>query len=107
MTVGEWARTCPEKQAYVLEDRGAKDGPVWWLSEVAVTFAVDEENNAETWWDAARDADVPEDLAELIDGDASEVTLAGEDAVNALAWCKSLPGWNDGPAHAQHPLTTR
>lgn len=41
-TVGEWARTYPEKQAYVLEERGAKDGPVWWLSEVSVTFSVDD-----------------------------------------------------------------
>jgi hypothetical protein len=34
-TVGAWARTAPTKQAYVLEDRGEKDGPVWWLSEVS------------------------------------------------------------------------
>ena len=40
-TVGEWARTAPAKQAYVLEDRGEKDGPVWWLSEVAVEFVLE------------------------------------------------------------------
>jgi hypothetical protein len=107
-TVGEWARTAPAKQAYVLEDRGEKDGPVWWLSEVAVEFVVDEENAAEMWWDVARDAkDAPEGLADIIDGSATEVTLSGEDAVAALAWCQSLPGWNGGPRHAPHPLTFR
>lgn len=106
-TVGEWARSAPEKQAYVLEERGAKDGPVWWLSEVSVEFAVDEENSGDEWWDAARDADAPDGLVDLIDGTDTDATLSGEDAVAALAWCQSLPGWNGGPEYAPHPLIVR
>jgi hypothetical protein len=111
-TVGEWARTAPEKQAYVLEDRGDKDGPVWWLSTVQVTILVDQENGAEEWWDAARDAgatDVPDALIPLLCDDATdnEVTVDGEDAAAALAWAATLPGWSEGPAYAPHPLLTR
>lgn len=107
-TVGAWARTAPAKQAYVLEERDAKDGNVWWLSTVQVTIMVDQENGAEEWWDAARDAsECPDGLVDLIDGTDTEVTLSGEDAAVALAWCQALPGWNDGPDHAPHPLTFR
>jgi hypothetical protein len=108
MTVGAWAQGRPGLQAYVLEERGAKDGNVWWLSEVAVTFAVDEENGPEDWWTAARDAeDCPAGLVDLIHGDATEVVLAGEEAVSALAWCEALPGWTGGPTYAPHPLLVR
>ena len=108
MTVGEWAQSRLGLQAYVLEKRGAKDGHVWWLSEVAVTLAVDEENNGEFWWDAARDAeDCPAGLTDLIHGDEVEVVLTGEEAKIALAWCAALPGWEGGPSYAPHPILAR
>lgn len=77
------------------------------------TIKVDEENNAETWWDAARAAttrvfladDVDaNDLADLIDGDTNTIMLSAEDAAAFRAWAETLPGWSDGPAHAPHPF---
>lgn len=70
-----------------------------------VTFSVDEENNAETWWTAARASKwVPSALRPLLYTNGSMVVVDASDAPAILAWCKSLPGWEGGPRHAPHPL---
>jgi len=69
-----------------------------------VTLAVDEENAAEDWWTAAREAeDCPPELYDLVYGRATEARAP----LVTLAWCRSLPGWATGPDHARHPLTWR
>lgn len=69
-------------------------------------IAVDYKNSAERWWDAARNCiALPLSIGDLIVGDKDEVTLSEEDAAAALAWARSLPGWDGGPEYAPHPLT--
>ena len=93
---GWWALSAAERAEYGFP------------GDDTVTLAVDEENAAEAWWDAARAAtDCPEALRALVHGDATEVVLTGEEAVSALAWCAALPGWEGGPSYAPHPLTVR
>lgn len=66
---------------------------------------VDEENNAETWWTAARaSTDAPEAIRPILSTGASRVVVPYAEDATVRAWCEALPGWNDGPAHAPHPL---
>ena len=99
-----------------VRDAMARIAEGWWALSAAerakygfpggdtVALAVDEENNGEAWWTAARDAeDCPESLRALVHGPAVAVTAPR----SALAWCEALPGWTGGPAYAPHPLTVR
>lgn len=85
---------------------------------------VDEENNGEEWWDAVRAAVAagnaplihvsasPEFGSSLgtvgvwIDDNAepSTVYVNGLDRARLVDWFASLPGWDDGPEYAPHPL---
>lgn len=75
-------------------------------------IVVDQENSADAWWDAAREAvsdasDAVADLFERIDaaaGDPAGVCCRSEDAAALVAWASELPGWDDGPEYAMHPL---
>jgi hypothetical protein len=70
-------------------------------------ISIDWENNAETWWDAAREAasTAPDVIRPLLGGrNVSDVSVSASDLPTVLAWCSSLPGWEDGPAHARRPL---
>jgi hypothetical protein len=74
-----------------------------------VTLRVDPEAAAPAWWAALREAvaagDAPPELAPLADlPGPDEVTLRADRLGAVLAWCRRLPGWADGPAHAPHPL---
>lgn len=73
---------------------------------------VDQENNAEAWWDAAR-ADAGEQspavaaLFARIDAATSSVhgvCCRAQDAEALIAWASDLPGWGEGPEHARNPL---
>lgn len=73
---------------------------------------IDQENNAEEWWDAAR-ADAGEQspaVAALFARiDAATASVHGvccraQDAEALVAWASDLPGWGDGPEHAPNPL---
>ena len=73
---------------------------------------VDQDNNAEAWWDAAR-ADAGEQspavaaLFARIDAATSSVhgvCCRAQDAEALIAWASDLPGWGAGPAHARNPL---
>lgn len=69
-------------------------------------IAVDFENSAEAWWDAARSADGrPAAMNVLLYTNETDVTVSDDAALDLIAWAESLPGWNDGPEHAPHPLT--
>jgi hypothetical protein len=75
-------------------------------------IVVDQENSAEEWWDAAREAvadatDAVADLFARIDaaaGDPAGVCCRSQDAAALVAWASELPGWDDGPEHARTPL---
>lgn len=71
-------------------------------------IAVDEENNAEEWWDAVRDGiggsfDGP--IRQLLSGD--EVVVDQEQRDQLLSHFRRLPGWAapDAPDYARHPIT--
>lgn len=69
---------------------------------------VDYENNGEEWWTAlyermAANDRVPVCLPELrANGDEWEIDAV--DAPHIRRFFESLPGWNDGPPHAPHPV---
>jgi len=70
-------------------------------------FVVDEENNAEEFWDALADHggggfSEPIDVL-LRDNRVVVENDAARDAL--LSWMRSMPGWEGGPAHAPHPVT--
>lgn len=76
-----------------------------------IRIAVDYENNAERWWDAARRhrSGCPASCGHLLDGtgaaETESATVTTEDADIFCAWASSLPGWADGPDYARHPFT--
>lgn len=71
---------------------------------------VDEENNS-GWWDGARerlDADGKPDwmsarFAAMLSAGGPEA-FDGANIDQILNWCAEIPGWDDGPAYAKHPL---
>ena len=74
-------------------------------------IAVDYENNAEAWWDAAvaladsgRSPSFTRILSALHSSDEiGDDVLRGE-LDSFLAAASALPGWESGPSHALHPL---
>ena len=68
-------------------------------------IVVDEENNAELFWQSAGEttAPMPRAIKALLAG-ADEVTVGPGEAAETLAWCATRPGWDGGPAHAPHSL---
>lgn len=73
---------------------------------MAKRIAVDFENNAEEWWDAAREAlDTPASINVLLQTNETEVTVSDDEALDVIAWAEQLPGWNDGPDYAPTALT--
>lgn len=79
----------------------------WIEAAGSYRISVDYENNAEPWWDAARELATRDDafaavLKALQDRDewTGPATL-GEAFVSRAA---SLPGWHGGDARAPHPL---
>jgi len=65
-------------------------------------LSVDFENTAQSWWDAGG-----RDLWEgIIEGfDNNSVVLDDSLAESWLASARKLPGWDDGPEYAPHPIT--
>lgn len=69
-----------------------------------VYVTADPENNADNWWDAAREAeDVPTRFRPLLDfEDGVEVTR--KEARDIFTWGATLPGWDTGDERAPCPL---
>lgn len=80
------------------------------LSQGAYRFVVDWENTGETadgqnWWDEARArTDTPRELIDLMTAEDSEAIVPLPRAEEVAAWCESIPGWDNGPEYAPHPL---
>ena len=69
----------------------------------------DEENNAETWWEALRSTDPGDPTlrglrSALLDEGTVEVPFNDSIARGFEDYLTGLPGWNDGPEHAPNPL---
>ena len=61
---------------------------------------IDWENNAEPFWEAlAKDENAPAEFK----GDESFI-VSDARAAEILAYCEKLPGWDDGPSYARHPI---
>ena len=76
------------------------------------TLIVDYEYNAEQWWDAAHELAARGEsdtfsalMAALKKSDS--VTCTREAAAEFESCAENLPGWNDGPRYAQHPVLIR
>ena len=68
---------------------------------------VNTENNAEIWWDAARDAidQFPKSTQDFIKSNlTNEVIVSEEDADAFIGVAESLPGWDDGPEFAKEAI---
>jgi hypothetical protein len=67
---------------------------------------VDWENNAQEWWEAARDSSSAPDairpLLALNGPDSIEVPDAV--AADIQRWARTLPGWNIGTSFAKYPI---
>lgn len=121
-TFRRWA--VEEWDAMADEDRDG-DREVWIAENVAATSAdfaagleiiestmvsVDEECNAEEFWDRARleaaHCPVPRFGEWLKRPCYDAITLDADEVAVVMSWLVELPGWSDPeyPAHAQHPL---
>lgn len=75
------------------------------------TLRVDYENNATTWWDAARDlanSMANPTFTRILNALEREDEI-GDDVLRGeldsfIAAASVLPGWADGPAYARHPV---
>lgn len=73
-------------------------------------IAIDEENNADLWWDHAdREAATCPFQAgaacELIEPPTThEVVVTAEEHDAFVGWASEMPGWEDGPAYARKPF---
>ena len=74
------------------------------------TIKIDYENNGEAFWAAVQDAGdgAPEELLTIggqgVGGVGDEIEVTPERAAEIRAFCEELPGWNNGPEFAPHPL---
>jgi hypothetical protein len=71
------------------------------LSAVLVRLGIDFENPARVWWDEGG-RELWESIAES--ADASKVVVDQSIAQSWLQEASKLPGWNDGPEYAPHPV---
>lgn len=80
-----------------------------------VRLSADYENNAETWWDAARtalhagntgmsSAAQKVAVAFLNAKTVRDVEATRLDAAEFRAWAEEIDGYADGPTHAPHPF---
>jgi hypothetical protein len=66
-------------------------------------LSIDFENPAEQWWECGG-RDLWESLAE--EADASAVVVEDSIARSWLTQAAAIPGWDDGPEYAPHPVCT-
>jgi hypothetical protein len=69
-----------------------------------VRLAIDFENPARRWWEAGGRA-LWESVAEGFD--TAHVLLDESLAASWIARAAAIPGWDDGPAYAPHPVTVK
>jgi hypothetical protein len=79
------------------------------MNTKAVTVIVDRENNGEEFWEAARslaERSPTSRVGRLIRAldNAEEVDMTKAESEELLAALSALPGWNDGPEYAPHPV---
>jgi hypothetical protein len=68
-------------------------------------ISVDWEFAAEDWWMAAQtDQHTPAAFAPMLADNTDSITVSDDEADQIIAWATNLPGWDDGPEYAVHPL---
>ena len=67
-----------------------------------VKLAIDYEHSSRVWWDAGG-LELWESIAEA--PDAPSIVVDDAIADSWLVEAGRLPGWNDGPEYAPHPIT--
>jgi len=68
---------------------------------ILVRLGIDYENPATLWWESGG-RELWEGIAE--DPDAGSIVVEESIARSWLAEAETLPGWNDGPEYAPHPI---
>ncbi len=71
------------------------------MSADMVRLSIDFENAATSWWEGGG-RDLWESVVEGFDNNSA--LLDRSLAESWLAQASQLPGWNDGPEHAPHPV---
>jgi len=73
---------------------------------MAKNILVDFEYAAGDWWAAARSSEnVPSAAVPLLEpGNSNVIRVSDEEAEQIMAWASGLPGWDEGPEYARHPL---
>lgn len=74
---------------------GFRDEP--WL------VGTDWENGDEDWWDAANTATNAPAVWQAA-ASADPIVVTADEAEQIIAWAETLPGWDEGPEFAPHPL---
>lgn len=67
-----------------------------------VKLGIDYEHSSRVWWDAGG-LELWESIAEA--PDAPSIVVDDAIADSWLTEASRLPGWNDGPEYAPHPIT--
>jgi len=69
-----------------------------------IQLSVDFEHSSRTWWEHGG-----QDLWDGIGAGFGETAVVLDDdlAESWLAEARKIPGWDDGPEHAPHPVTAR
>jgi len=65
-------------------------------------LSVDFEHTSRTWWDAGG-RELWEGITEGFDGNS--VVLDDDLAASWLEGARRIPGWDDGPEYAPHPIS--
>ncbi len=69
-----------------------------------VRLAIDFENRSQRWWENGGRA-LWDSLLEGFDN--NDVVLERSIAESVLAEAEKIPGWNDGPEYAPHPICVK
>ena len=69
-----------------------------------IQLSVDFEHSSRTWWEQGG-----QDLWDGISEDFGESAVVLDEALaeSWLAEARKIPGWDDGPEHAPHPVAAR
>ncbi len=69
-----------------------------------VRLTIDYENSSQRWWDSGG-RELWEAIVEV--GDSAAVVLDETVAESWMTQARQLPGWDDGPEYAPHPILRR
>lgn len=99
----EWTEEA-ERDGFLIEEDDMLSSARYLAEGIVYVLRVDEENNAQEWWDNVMSSnDVPDEIQELIDYDQADVSF--DRIEHVMKWCASIEGWATGPKYAPYPFT--